>query len=104
MPIGGAEGVGRLRFSLLFKPLDIDLDPCSLGPLRESACLTNGMAGLRSWNVGCLEVDSVTVRGLREETQAKLEGAVDSLAKFSSTVQTSTQESKSLPIHSTRRG
>ncbi|KAK4053996.1 hypothetical protein OIO90_003641 [Microbotryomycetes sp. JL221] len=54
-PIVGGSGSGRLRFSILFKPLDIRLPP----PLLE-------------WNIGCLEIISAKAYGLTQDVTARL--------------------------------
>ncbi|KAM0787324.1 hypothetical protein ACM66B_007097 [Microbotryomycetes sp. NB124-2] len=54
-PIVGGAGHGRLRFSILFKPLDIQLPK----PLLE-------------WNIGCLEIVSARAHGLSQDVTARL--------------------------------
>jgi hypothetical protein len=85
-PIAGGTGHGRLRFSVLFKPLDLILPrrAALLSRLQEAPPLIILLlTALLEWNVGTVEVLAARITGFKGELGARLSFEVESSGKAS---------------------
>lgn len=88
------NGAGRIRLSLLIKPVDIEI---TSRKLRFPSFVRTGLQSLtyytkqelREWNVGTLEITSARISDLKEQFKGKLMISVDNSLTISTADATS---------------